>query len=252
MPLAYWHFLLCCACLYTAADATRSVELQLLESQKASSVQISYRVVVNEAQEWSDAEMQVCIWRAFTAPNATPYELGSIHAAQCYPGASGTAAISAPLAGTYIIKAVIVRKGIAEFNSAEALSEIAVLSIAVNEQLQVDLEGPDYNNDERMQRLQQSLYSMRSVLSDNCSEPTDVAMHGKHDAIISALLLDTNVNPYLLRTKVELQPLLESECCIDTCTAQLTALRQHSRWTEVSCDVNRGIVMHLRCACAFL
>jgi hypothetical protein len=172
--MAYWLALLYFASLIVVVSAARSVELQLLERQTVSSVQVSYRVVVNEAQEWSDAEMQVCIWRAFTSSTATPYELGSIQAAECYPGASGTASILATLAGIYVIRAVIVRRDIAQFDSAEALSETAILPVTVNEQLQIDLNGSDYNNDDRMQRLQQSLHSMRSKLFQQyASDKTD-------------------------------------------------------------------------------
>jgi hypothetical protein len=241
--MAYWCLLLCCICLLTTAEATRSLDLKLLEVQEVSSLQISYRVVVNEAQEWSAADMQVCIWRAFTSSAATPYSMGSVQAAECSSGASGAASIKALQAGTYVINAVIVRKGIAELSSVEALSEIASLSVTMNEQLQIDLEGPDFNNDERMQRLQHSLHSMRSVLSDNCSELADLAVLGKHDAIMSSLLLDTSVNPYLLRTDVEVQPLLESECSTSTCTLQLAALHQHAKWTKVSFNVLRSVLI---------
>jgi hypothetical protein len=210
------------------------VELQLLELQETSSVQVSYRVVVNEAQEWSDADMQVCIWRAFTSPAATPYTRGSIQAAECYSGASGVASIPATEAGTYVIKAVIVRRGIAQLDNAGALSEIAMLPVTVNERSQVDVEGPDYNNDARMQRLQQSLQSMRSVLIENRSTSTGFTARGTNDESLNSLLLDTSVDPYLLRVDVKLQPLFESECCISTCTAQLATLRRHSKWTQVS------------------
>jgi hypothetical protein len=209
----------------------------LLEVQAVSSVQVLYRVVVNEAQEWSIADMQVCIWRAFTSSSATPYSMGSVQAAECYSGASGTASIRALQAGTYVIKAVIIRKGIAELSNVEALSEIASVSATVNERLQIDLDCPDYNNDERMRRLQNSLYSMRSALSDNCSELAELAVLGKHDEMLSSLLLDNGVNPYLLRTDVELRQLFESDCCVTACAAQLTALRQHSRWKQVSVAV---------------
>jgi hypothetical protein len=139
--------MLCYWCLLTAARAARSVELQLLKVQIPASVQVSYRVTVNQALEWSDADMQVCIWRAFTSPTATPYSIGSVQAAECYLGPSGVASVRTAQAGTYVIKAVNVSRGIAEFNSAEALSEIAVLSITVNEQLQIEVNGPAYNND---------------------------------------------------------------------------------------------------------
>jgi hypothetical protein len=232
------------ASLIAAAEAARSVKLQLLELQEISRLQVSYQVVVNEASEWSDAEMQVCIWRAFTSSTATPYEIGSIQAAECYPGASGMALIEPLQAGTYVIKAIIVRRGIAQLDSTEALSDTAALSVTINEKLQVDMQGPDYNNDERMQRLQQSLYSMRSVLRENCSELIGVAVLDKNDALITLLLLDTSFNPYLLRTDVAVQPLLESECCVGACTTQLTALRQHAKWTKVSSDLLRGVVAY--------
>jgi hypothetical protein len=256
--MACWLILLYFSTSIVAVRAARSVELQLLEQQTVARVQVSYRVVVNEAQEWSDADMQVCIWRAFTSPAATPYTRGSIQAAECYSGASGVASISATEAGTYVIKAVIVRRGIAQFDSTEAMSETAILSVTVNEQLQIDLNGLDYNDDERMQRLQQSLQSMRSTLMQHYSDPPDLSIHvnDTNDTALSLLLLDTNVNPYLLRTHEKWQPLLESECSITTCTAQLTALRQHSRWKKVKplihfvCSVCLSFIPDLQCSLA--
>jgi hypothetical protein len=77
-------------------------------------------------------------------------------------------------------------------------------------------------------------------------------MHGNNDAVVSSLLLDTSIDPYQLRTNVELQQLFESECNSSTCTAQLTSLRQHSNWTKVSSDVTRGVALYPRCVVALL
>jgi hypothetical protein len=181
--------------------------------------------------------MQVCIWRAFTSHDATPYSIGIIQAAECYFGPSGKASIQTAQAGTYIVQAVIIRTGITQFDSADVLSETAYLSVTVNELLQVDLERPDHNNDERMQRLQQSLHSMGSALKDSCNRLSQIAidsMSSAHDAVLCSVLMDASVDPDQLRTDVELQPLLETECAVSTCTAQLSALQTHPLWKEVS------------------
>jgi hypothetical protein len=99
-----------CVLLFAAAVATPSVLLFPLDNisglDRSRNIGCKIQVVVEDEQQWSSAS-KVCIWADLPEFAATNTAVPS--AAHCTHSASGSARFSAPVAGSYLLKAAIVQ-----------------------------------------------------------------------------------------------------------------------------------------------
>jgi hypothetical protein len=234
---------LCCTCsnkmtgirlvywlVIAVSSAARVVVLELLQRDFDHTINFAYQVNVNTAQEWSD-DMLVCTWSEFTSTIATPFEISVPTPAVCNSKPANTVVLPALHAGSYVIKAAVVRRGAVSLNASSVLSDFARLQVSISTSMAIDSSFVDCRVDARMQRLHRSLHQMHGALI-----LPDV-QGGQHvrgfDQSLREVLLDDAENPYKIRTNVHLQPLLDA-CNVSVCTAQLTALRRHHHWVSVS------------------